>query len=224
MDDKVSYSQIADRFGCSVRFLAMVRSARKQIEEAAAAGDGSQKTARKGDFPEVSYMLETPCYCDLVFSLGFSQVRAFFFRLVLPMALMSPFFFLFFFCFFFFSRGSVFFIRFFLSLLFVFFVVLSLFCCLRSLLLSRFHLIFHSLPTHPCFKVKQTFICSASCFFLPATFSKCTSLHTSEQLGTRRERASSRLTAPRSPGCILTLTVRCFALATFFTRFAALGG
>ena len=50
MDAKVSYAQIADRFGCSVRFLATVRSDRKQIEAAAAAGGGSQKTARKGDF------------------------------------------------------------------------------------------------------------------------------------------------------------------------------
>jgi len=56
MDAKVSYAQIADRFGCSVRFLATVRSDRKQIEAAAAAGGGSQKTARKGDFPEVSYI------------------------------------------------------------------------------------------------------------------------------------------------------------------------
>jgi hypothetical protein len=61
MDDKVSYTQIADRFKCSVRFLATVRSGRKQIEEAAAAGGGSQKTARKGDFPEVSYILQTRC-------------------------------------------------------------------------------------------------------------------------------------------------------------------
>ena len=56
MGAKVSYTQIVDRFGCSVRFLATVRSDRKQIEAAAAAGGGSQKTARKGDFPEVSYI------------------------------------------------------------------------------------------------------------------------------------------------------------------------
>eukprot|EP00903_Cladosiphon_okamuranus_P010992 g10381.t1 len=42
MDAKVSYSQIADRFECSLRFLATVRSERKAIEAAAAAGDGSQ--------------------------------------------------------------------------------------------------------------------------------------------------------------------------------------
>ena len=53
IDAKVSYTQIADRFRCSVRFLATVRSDRKQIEAAAAAGGGSQKTARKGEFPEV---------------------------------------------------------------------------------------------------------------------------------------------------------------------------
>eukprot|EP00903_Cladosiphon_okamuranus_P020286 g18616.t1 len=42
MDAKVSYSQIADRFECSLRFLATMRSERKAIEAAAVAGDGSQ--------------------------------------------------------------------------------------------------------------------------------------------------------------------------------------
>ena len=50
IDAKVSYAQIADRFKCSVRFLATVKSDRKKIEAAAAAGAGSQKTARKAQF------------------------------------------------------------------------------------------------------------------------------------------------------------------------------
>ncbi|CAB1109854.1 unnamed protein product [Ectocarpus sp. CCAP 1310/34] len=53
IDAKVSYAQIADRFKCSVRFLATVKSDRKKIEAAAAAGAGSQKTARKAEFQEV---------------------------------------------------------------------------------------------------------------------------------------------------------------------------
>jgi hypothetical protein len=57
IDAKVSYAQIADRFRCSVRFLATVRSDRKKIEATVAAGGGGQKTARKGEFPEVRYKI-----------------------------------------------------------------------------------------------------------------------------------------------------------------------
>ena len=64
IDAKVSYAQIADRFKCSVRFLATVKSDRKKIEAAAAAGAGSQKTARKAEFHEVSYT-SSCCCCEL---------------------------------------------------------------------------------------------------------------------------------------------------------------
>ncbi|CAB1102539.1 unnamed protein product [Ectocarpus sp. CCAP 1310/34] len=53
LDAKVSQVQIADRFGCSERFVRTVKADRKKVEAATAAGGGTQKTARKGDFPEV---------------------------------------------------------------------------------------------------------------------------------------------------------------------------
>lgn len=66
IDAKVSYTQIADRFGCSVRFLATVRSDRKQIqallarthvssgceeEDEAEDGGGDQNTGRERRAP-----------------------------------------------------------------------------------------------------------------------------------------------------------------------------
>ncbi|CAB1101512.1 unnamed protein product [Ectocarpus sp. CCAP 1310/34] len=53
LDQKVSHAQIADRFTCSLRFIGTVKAGRQKVEIATAAGCGSQKAARKGDFPEV---------------------------------------------------------------------------------------------------------------------------------------------------------------------------
>ncbi|CAB1103823.1 unnamed protein product [Ectocarpus sp. CCAP 1310/34] len=52
LDQKVSHAQIADRFKCSLRFIGTVKAGRQKVETATAAGCGSQKTARKEDFPE----------------------------------------------------------------------------------------------------------------------------------------------------------------------------
>ena len=54
LDAKVSQVEIADHFGCSERFIRTVKADRKKVEAATAAGGGTQKTARRGDFPEVS--------------------------------------------------------------------------------------------------------------------------------------------------------------------------
>ncbi|CAB1096975.1 unnamed protein product [Ectocarpus sp. CCAP 1310/34] len=53
LDQKVSHAQIADRFKCLLRFIGTVKAGRQKVETATAAGCSSQKTARKGDFPEV---------------------------------------------------------------------------------------------------------------------------------------------------------------------------
>ncbi|CAB1111078.1 unnamed protein product [Ectocarpus sp. CCAP 1310/34] len=53
LDQKVSHAQIADRFKCSLRFIGTANAGRQKVETATAAGCGSQKIARKGDFPEV---------------------------------------------------------------------------------------------------------------------------------------------------------------------------
>ncbi|CAB1097844.1 unnamed protein product [Ectocarpus sp. CCAP 1310/34] len=53
LDAKVAQVQNAERFGCSERFGRTVKADRKKVEAATAAGGGTQKTARKGDFPEV---------------------------------------------------------------------------------------------------------------------------------------------------------------------------
>ncbi|CAB1100439.1 unnamed protein product [Ectocarpus sp. CCAP 1310/34] len=56
LDQKVSHAQIADRFKCSLRLIETVKAGRQKVETGTAAGCGSQKSARKGDFPEVRYM------------------------------------------------------------------------------------------------------------------------------------------------------------------------
>ena len=53
---KVSQVEIAEHFRCSERFVRTVKADRKKVEAATAAGGGTQKTARRGYFPEVSFL------------------------------------------------------------------------------------------------------------------------------------------------------------------------
>ena len=75
LDAKVSQVEIEDRFGSSERFARTVKADRKKVEAATAAGGGTQKTARRGDFPEVTFLfpafffiiVSTPVRCSLAF-------------------------------------------------------------------------------------------------------------------------------------------------------------
>ncbi|CAB1101407.1 unnamed protein product [Ectocarpus sp. CCAP 1310/34] len=83
LDAKVSHAQIADHFKCSVRVFGTVKAGRQKVEEAAAAGGGNQKTARKGGFPEGSgdenpgrERRAPPGYEELLSQLGVLEVAA----------------------------------------------------------------------------------------------------------------------------------------------------
>ena len=76
LDAKISHEQIADRFKCSERLVRKVKAERKEVEAKAAAGDGSQKTARRGDFPEVGRVHDMPgnFLSNVVFPRHFSKM------------------------------------------------------------------------------------------------------------------------------------------------------
>ena len=78
LDAKVSRVEIADRFGCSERFIRTVKADRKKVEAATAAGGGTQKTARRGDFSEVSFLF--PAFFSKIVSILVRCLLACFFR------------------------------------------------------------------------------------------------------------------------------------------------